>query len=139
VSDAVTLLIEKRDKVALSVKKLRAKLEAAEAELVELETAAKVLTALGLFPEVVIDDERVTMKPSDAVFASLPFYEEQGKAPREISAELTGVSAENVRTILSRLVAQGKAATRDGRYWRIALSDITDDDEVFPGLAHDES
>lgn len=116
-TDAVSILRDNHAKLALRVKKLRLQLEAAEHDLVEMDTAMRVLSRLGIAPAVEPPDtDEGPSRASDAVFAALGIGEKNGLAPKAI--EIPNVQPDNVRTILGRLVQRGKIETRDGKYWR---------------------
>ncbi len=127
-SDALALLEQDRKKLAAKVQRLKAQLEAAENELSDTDAALRVFKRLGIAPTVVgaaSDDNRGNSQAH--VLAKLAASEAEAKAPKEVHSELTAdgfnISADNVRTILSRLAkpdASGRAAvySKDSRYWR---------------------
>lgn len=128
--DALSLLEQDRKKLAAKVERLRTQLEAAESELSDSDAAIRVFKRLGIavaVEGVASDDARGNSQTH--VLAKLATTEAEAKAPKEVHAELTAdgfiISADNVRTILSRLSkpdASGRAAisSKDSRYWRTA-------------------
>ena len=117
-TDAVSLIRDNHTKLTAKVKKLRLQLEAAEHDLVEMDTAMRVLSKLGLAPIVEPDGDtdETPSRASDAVIAALGVGERYGLAPKAV--EVAGVEPDNVRAILSRLARKGRIETKDGKYWR---------------------
>ena len=153
-TDAISILEQNLKKLRVKVERLRGQLGAAETELVESETAIRVLTRLGLSPVVegaAAEDNRGNSHAQ--VLGVLPSSPDEAKTPKEIhvallEAGITSITPDNVRTILYRSAKQdanGKAAvsSKDSRYWRndsaydaepdvsgVAL-DEEDDEQVF--------
>lgn len=125
--DALTLLRDAEAKLTARANKLRIQLEAVELELNEVSTALKVMTRYGLSPELVVETplppEGAAPRKADVVYSQIPDTREQGLTPREIYDAIMAntpwpVSADNVRTILSRMVSRSMIRTHNGRYWR---------------------
>jgi len=119
------LIETKKADATKRVAKLRGQLEAAEAELRNLEITAETLTRLGLNPEVETSSPRGQSVAH--VLSVLDDSDFGGKTPKEIHDALvangiTSISQDNVRTILSR--NKDSIETSDGRYWRRVEEEI---------------
>jgi len=119
--DALQLIEIKKTEIAKRVAKLRVQLEAAEADLRNLEITAETLCRLGLNPDV--EGSVPRGQSYNHVLGVLYDSELFALTPREIydalvESGVTSISQDNVRTILSR--HKDRFESSDGRYWRKA-------------------
>jgi hypothetical protein len=116
--DTMQLIETKKAEATKRVTKLRAQLEAAEADLRNLEITAETLTRLGLNPEIETSVPRG--QSYNQVLRVLGDSEFDAKTPKEIHDALmasgASISQDNVRTILSRY--KDRFESSEGRYWR---------------------
>lgn len=130
-TDAIPLLESRCKKLASKVEKLRVQLETAEKDLADNQTALRVLSQLGT--NSATDEAKGSSHAR--VLDALPTDGAGAMTPREVYTRLqangVAISADNVRTILSRLKKDEEAGVRvtDGRYWREvgACHDTADD------------
>ncbi len=131
------LIEAKKTETAKRVTKLRAQLDAAEAELHNLEITADTLARLGINP--VVETTVPRGQSYTHVLAVLADSEFGGRTPKEIyealvASGVTSISQDNVRTILSR--HKDRFETSDGRYWRKAAEATTEGfDDILGGGA----
>lgn len=139
-NDAVSLLEASCKKLTAKVEKLRAQLAAAETELAENQTAIRVLSRLPSAASGNGHAEEGKASSQDLVLNILPRTEEEANTPMEVLAALqkagVTISADNVRTILSRLKKAETIRVSGGRYWHPA-QDVEDDFDIlgFPSNA----
>jgi hypothetical protein len=127
-ADAVSLLREKEAKLAGKVKRTRATLEAMETELNETAIAIRVLSSLGLSPEIEEEQADAGMTaPQAAVLAAVPYTRELAVAPRDIfnavraNGAHADLTSDYVRTALWRMATKKNLIkSEDGLYWREA-------------------
>jgi hypothetical protein len=140
-NDALSLLEASCKKLSIKVERLRAQLEAAETELAENQTAIRVLSRLPVAAGGNGQPDESKASSQEQVLKLLPAIEAEGMTPREIYGSLqeagATISADNVRTILSRLRKEELIQTNAGRYWRLAEDDtdpfgLDDFDELPP-------
>lgn len=113
------LIETKKAELTKRVTKLRTQLDAAEAELRNLEITAETLGRLGLNPAV--DTTAPRGHSYTYVLGVLPDSEFEAKSPKEVydalvASGVTTISQDNVRTILSRY--RERLSSNDGRYWK---------------------
>jgi hypothetical protein len=145
-SDTVSILQAACKKLASKVERLRTQLEAAETELAENQTAIRVLTRIGGAASSEGGADEAKASSQEQVLKILPVREAEAKTPREVhqaltDAGVTNISADNVRTILSRLKKDELLPVRVtlGRYWRAGngsepMSAIYDAEDDFEDL-----
>lgn len=120
-TDVLRVLEANVAKLAAKVERARAQLTALETELTESETAIRVLNRMS-------NENGEVSAPRNSqsqVLAALSNREAEALAPKEVHQALvdggvTTISADNVRTILSRCLKGENplVLSRDGRYWR---------------------
>lgn len=123
--DTMQLIEAKKAEAIKRAAKLRAQLNAAEAELRNLEITAETLARLCLNPQV--DTTTPRGQSYNHVLSVLDDSDFGAKTPREIHEALvasgvTSISQDNVRTILSR--HKDKFASSGGAYWRKVETEI---------------
>lgn len=125
VSDTISILREKRTKLAAKVAKTAAALDAAQTELDETETAIRVLVKMGLAADEDIEtpaNANVT-HGQEQILSVLSDAPERGLSPRAVllalRAQGVALSADYVRTALWRLAKRGAIATANSNYWRL--------------------
>ena len=124
-TDTISILREKRAKLAAKVAKTAAALDAAQSELDETETAIRVLVKMGLAPD---EDTDATANVGvthgqELILSVLSDMPEQGMSPRAVllalKAKGNALSADYVRTALWRLAKRNAIATANSMYWRL--------------------
>lgn len=125
VTDTITILREKRAKLAAKVAKTAAALDAAQSELDETETAIRVLVKMGLAPD---EDAEASSNlgvthGQELILSVLSDVPEEGMSPRAVLLALkargNALSADYVRTALWRLARRNAIATANSLYWRL--------------------
>jgi hypothetical protein len=116
--DARAVLEAENKKLAKQVERLRSQLEVAQTRFEENETAIRVLSRLDADSD---NREEAKSSSQELVLKALPEREEDAMTPREVHQAIqtsgASISADNVRTILSRLKGSSVAGN-EGRYWR---------------------
>lgn len=120
-TDVLGVLEANVAKLVSKVERARSQLAALETELAESETAIRVLKRMSTGNGEV----SAPRNSQSQVLAALPNREPEALMPKEVHQALvdsgvTTISADNVRTILSRCLKGDNplVLARDGRYWR---------------------
>lgn len=134
-TDALSVLEANVKKLASKVERLRNQLAAAETELAESETAIRVLSRLGVSASIEAPGEEAKASSQGQVLKVMPTTSAEAKTPRDVhqllvASGVTNISAENVRTILSRLRKEEVIQVSDGRYWRTPKDGADDEDDA---------
>lgn len=122
-TDALSYLEAKNKKLAKQIEQLRAKLDAAESEFNDNQTAIKVLSRIGVTTPIEQGTDDPKKSSQDEVLRVIPVNVEKALTPREVHQALeaagSSIKADNVRTILLRLKnAKTVFVTDAGKYWR---------------------